>query len=559
MNAAMSRARAARAVDHPLAAPPIDRPLAASPLDRPLAAPSIDRRRRRRAASVLIALATAACAPEDTAQSALTPAPRPLPPLQGVPPLTTDRTLVPRAAVIDPPVWNPAVPEEIERLLAEDYGELEIGPGQPLTPATLDGAPPPSRGPKPKLLTRFVHLADTQLADDESPARLAAFDGPGPFASAFRPHEGHECRILNAAVRTINALHRSTPIDFVLLGGDNVDNAQTNEISWFMAILDGAERVECDSGADDDPVDGPDNDPKDPFFAEGLLMPWRWVTGNHDVLHQGDFPLDGREALAMGSSAPGGTRDWSRPGGPVITGDVIPDPGRAFLSGPALLETLANAGDGHGIEPATRAYGRAFYWFDVKDTPLRIVVLDTSSETGGPDGVIREADVDRFIRPALDQAKREGKWVVLASHHASRLLGDGAFRPAGVDAQPDALSVEAWQSLVGSYGNVLLHLAGHTHVHRLTKVEPSGGHPYWELETSALSDYPHQVRVLEIWDEDNGFVAIRGIALDYAVDDDPVAEDGRRRAVVDFTSGFGHDGRGAPEWRNVELWSRRPE
>ncbi|WP_437498801.1 metallophosphoesterase [Sorangium sp. So ce1099] len=519
-------------------------------------------RRGRPAAFFSVALASvalAACAPEESLAPAPLPAPKQLPALRGAPPLTTDLTLIPRSAVLDPPDRNPAVPDEMEQMLAEGYGEVDLGPGVPLAPATLDGTPPPPPGPGSRLLTRFVHLADTQLADDEAPARLAIFDSPGPFASAFRPQEGHECRILNAAVRTINAFHRSTPLDFVLLGGDNADSAQTNEISWFTAILDGAERVECDSGDDDDPVQGPDNDPKDPFFAEGLLVPWRWVTGNHDVLHQGNFPVDSRAELAVGNISEGGTRDWSLPGGPVITGEVVPDPRRALLSRPALLEQLAASGDGHGIGPETRAYGKAFYEFDVKDTPVRVIVLDTATDTGGANGVIVQDDVDRFIRPALDRAQRERRWVVFASHHASRLLGDGSFAGTGAPKVPGALSPEAWQAFVGGYDNVLLHLAGHTHVHRLTQVAPVGGHAYWELETSALADYPHQVRVIEIWDDDNGFVTIRGVALDYAVDDDPVAAEGRRRAIVDFTSGFGDDGSGAPEWRNVELSIERPD
>ncbi|HTN92001.1 MAG TPA: hypothetical protein VL242_50375, partial [Sorangium sp.] len=193
-------------------------------------------RRGRPAALFSAALAIAACAPEESLAPAPLPAPNPLPALRGAPPLTTDLTLIPRSAVLDPPDRNPSMPDEIETMLAEGYGEVDLGPGLPLAPATLDGTPPPPPGPGSRLLTRFIHLADTQLADDEAPARLAIFDSPGPFASAFRPQEGHECRILNAAVRTINALHRSTPLDFVLLGGDNADSAQTNEISWFTSI-----------------------------------------------------------------------------------------------------------------------------------------------------------------------------------------------------------------------------------------------------------------------------------------------------------------------------------
>jgi hypothetical protein len=227
---------------------------------------------------------------------------------------------------------------------------------------------------------------------------MVAFDSPGPLAGAFRPQEGHRCRILNAAVRTINAYHEANPIDFVLLGGDNIDNAQSTQLP------------------------------------------------------------------------------------------------RA-----ALLGEVAGALDGHGIGPSVQQYGKAFYWFDIEGTPLRVVVLDTAAETGSATGVLRTSDVDGFIRPALDAAKRDGKWVVLASHHASGRLGDGSLSAAGIEPQPDVISASAWTSLVGSYDDVLLHLAGHSHILRAAKVEPASGHAYWEQLTSALADYPSPPRRPRRW------------------------------------------------------------
>jgi hypothetical protein len=484
-------------------------------------------------------------------------APTPLPALTEAQ-LTTEATFEPAHAIATDASRNPQVVDELQQMLAEGWGELKEGPGQAVVQVTQDGSAPPAPGPGAKVVARWVHLADTQLVDDESPARLATLDFPGLTSGAFRPQEGHECRILNAAVRTINAVHAKTPLSFVLVGGDNADNAQSNELGWFSAILDGAPSVECDSGADDDPTPGPDNDPKDPFFAEGLKMPWRWVTGNHDILQQGNVVVGpGNSATAVGTYAANGTRDWSQPGGPVIRGDVIPDPRRALMDRATLMQKVHADGDGHGVDEATAKSGKAFYSFDVEGSPVRVVVVDTAAETGGASGVIHQADVESFLKPALDKAKSDKKWVVVASHHSSQTLSDGG--DIGGSAQPDALTADAWRSLLGSYDNVLLHLAGHTHVHRYFVIEPKGGHAYYEVETAALADFPHQMNVIEVRDEDNGQISLRVVPLDYSVEGDPVAAQGRTISVVDLTSGWGQDGRGDPKQRAVELWIPKPK
>jgi 3',5'-cyclic AMP phosphodiesterase CpdA len=508
--------------------------------------------------AVVSALFVACSSSDDTSPSAPKadkPLPKPLPALTSVK-LTTEATLSPKHAVGDGSL-NPQKVDQLQSLLEQGYGEVDTIAGEPVVAHTFDGSPAPMPGANAKLVTRFVHLADTQLADDESPARLCSFDTPAATAGAFRPQEGHECRVLNAAVRTINALHEKLPLSFVVLGGDNSDNAQSNEVDWFQAILDGSPSVECDSGNDDDPVPGPDNDPKDAFVAEGLKVPWRWVTGNHDVLKQGNIGVKNAKPEAVGTVASGGTRDWSEPGAPVRKGEfVVADDRRALLERTELLKKVAGDGDGHGLDANVVAYGKAYYSFDVENTPLRVVVMDTAAETGGAEGVLHKADVDAFLKPALDDAKAKSKWVILTSHHISTSLSDGG--DFGGQTQSDALTTEEFQSFVGGYPNVLMHLAGHTHVHRVHKVEPPGGHAYWELQTAALADFPHEMRMIEVWDQDDGFVSIRGIALDYSAEGDPIASDGRTRGVADFTSGWSPDGRGAAGDRNVELWIPKP-
>lgn len=481
------------------------------------------------------------------------PDPDPLPPLTAAP-LTTEQTLTyPDEVPGGASTYDVKIPEDVQALLEAGFGDVGLGAGEPIVERTLDDGPHPAPGPSARLVTRFVHLADTQLADDESPARVAVLDAARAATSgAFRPQEGHECRILNAAVRTINQVNRALPLDIVILGGDNSDNAQTNEVDWFQRVLDGDPRVECDSGIDDDPVPGPANDPKDPFFADGLDVPWRWVMGNHDVLNQGNFTVEFKKDEYLLDYAGAGTRDWSQPGGPVVQDSIAPDERRAPLSRVDLLTMVGGAGDGHGIDQAVIEYGAAFYGFDLGDT-VRVLVLDTAAaHVGGADGLMLREDLEGFVIPALTQARDEGKYVILTSHHASTALRDGDV--FGGKYQPTAVLTEEFQSVVGSFDNVLMHLAGHTHIHRVKAVTPPEGRPYWEAESAALADFPHQMRLVEVHDMDNGWYVIRMIALDFSTENDPIAAEGKAIGVVDYTSGWEADARGEASSRNVDLW-----
>jgi 3',5'-cyclic AMP phosphodiesterase CpdA len=483
--------------------------------------------------------------------------PEPLPALSKAP-LTTETTLVPKTTPVTADLSkNVRLPDDMDAFLSEGYGDYTTAPGEPVLPRTLDDSTPPAAGPNAKLVARFVHFTDTQLADDESPARIVNGDGPlSPTSGAFRPQEGHECRIMNAAVRTVNRLSEDSKIDFVLLGGDNADNAQTNEVDWVLSILSGAESVECDSGDDDDPMSGGNNDPKDPFIAEGLTMPWLWVTGNHDVLNQGNFPPESMTPEYVGTSCSTGTRDWSQPGGPVYVGDVVADDRRTPLSGENLMTKVKADGDGHGITDDDVASGYAYYTADIPGTNLRILAMDTAARTGSADGLIHQSDLDDFIVPALDQAAIDGKIVIVTSHHSSAQLTDGVG--FGGITQADAITPDDLRAALASHPNVLMHLAGHTHHHKATKIDVLGVSSYWEVESAALADWPNQLRMIEIWDQDNGFYSIRMIALDYQTENDPIAEDGRERSIVDYTAGWIGSGAGETTDRNVELYVPKP-
>lgn len=473
--------------------------------------------------------------------------------------LTTEVTLVPELQPLSPADTRvPSDPDDRTAMLKEGFGKLTEAAGEAHGSRTPPGKTPPTAGAGAKRLARFVHMPDLQLADDESPTRLASFDSPGTTSGAYRPQDVNICHMVNAAVQSVNELHDADPIDFLLLGGDNADSAQQNEIDWVLGLLSGRDSMECDSGADDNPKKGARNDGKDAFAAPGLAMPWYWVTGNHDILIQGNLPVSAlKQAEATGSEAVGGTRDWSQPGGPLVKEGIVADEARIPLGRVEIMTRIAADADGHGVGADQTKSGKAIYTFDVQGTPLRFLVLDTAAETGGSEGLLRQGDVDTVIKPALDQAKADGKWVALASHHATSSLGDGTG--LGGKQQPDAVTEQAWVDLLGTYPNVIFSMVGHSHQNRVKWVSPSSGHAFWEVMTSALADFPHQIRIVEIWDQDNGWVMLRTTNVDFSVMGDVVALEGRTLGTLDFVAGWsGGDGPGLAEDRNVEIWIEKP-
>ena len=81
---------------------------------------------------------------------------------------------------------------------------------------------------------------------------------------------------------------------------------------------------------------------------------------------------------------------------------------------------------------------------------------------------------------------------------------------------------------------------------------------FWEVQTDAIADYPHQLRVVEIWDEDNTWLSIRSVVVDYSTEGNRVAASGRELGILDYTIGWSCCGPGTPADRNVILWQKKP-
>ena len=138
------------------------------------------------------------------------------------------------------------------------YRRLVYGPGEPrLVRDDLAIGTTISNGGLVSV-AHIAHLTDLQIADVQSPARFEFFEllrgqpGAEAYVPACRPQEALATHAVAAMVETLNSLPASAetgaPLGMVVSTGDSLDNAQLNELQWFLSLLGGG-TVVPNSGA----------------------------------------------------------------------------------------------------------------------------------------------------------------------------------------------------------------------------------------------------------------------------------------------------------------------
>jgi hypothetical protein len=97
--------------------------------------------------------------------------------------------------------------------------------------------------------------------------------------------------ILDAAIQTVNALHRQKPFDCGIFIGDASNNSQYNELRWYLDVIDG-KYITPSSGAH---VGADTIDYQKPYQAAGLdkTISWYQTKGSHDNFWFGSNPHGG--------------------------------------------------------------------------------------------------------------------------------------------------------------------------------------------------------------------------------------------------------------------------
>jgi metallophosphoesterase (TIGR03768 family) len=487
------------------------------------------------------------------------------------------RTILPIAI---PPSTPTIYPSNVSQYASSGYGSWQWGSGtnegrQYLTPTGTPEATNQAR------LLSFFSLSDIHITDKESPAEVpylgwsaCSFDDGwgGLNHAAYSPVILDTTHHLDAAVKTINAMHRLTPFDFGVVLGDNGNAFQFNELRWFIEVMDG-QYITPSSGTN---AGANAIDYQMPFQAAGIdrSIPWYEAIGNHDQFWMGiGYPTEkirqamvgtnvlnistngplippGSEGSGMGSEGSGmyvGVVDGTTPFGNVIEWGltnlfdtpptVAADTNRHSLTTDVSWPTnyineffnTASSPPGHGFNLANTGSLAACYTFEpLTNLPLKVIVLDDTCKSNQLDqasvfygGGWVDGTRYAWLTNDLQKGQDAGQLMIIATHIPINPQSD-LFDTNRVTGFYDTQTETNLIATFHHYPNLILLMAGHRHKNVVTPhPSPDPNHPeygFWQVETASLRDFPRQFRTWEILRNSDNSISILTTCVDPVVE-----------------------------------------
>ncbi len=447
---------------------------------------------------------------------------------------TADATYVP---VSPTDVSNPPLPNQLEDYAKKGYGKYVKSKGLDYVVRTdllKSGYAVDTKKSRTSLLNFFT-MSDIHITDIQSPAQVLAFGIKPGMVAAYSPTIMYTTQVLEAAVESVNDINAAHKLDFGIMLGDAVNNAQQNEVDMYLDVLTG--RMVYPNS---DLTKASDTDYTQPFKAEGLDIPWYQVSGNHDHFWSGKFQANDKllkgltsdTVLKIGASPLSnplyaddvypGIVDVKDPFGKIIgyglnfteADRIAANSTRSFIDSKALAGSFPG---GHGIGGDSSEAPTACYSFEPKaNVPIRVIVLDDTADqkhefASATDAAYGYMDTERFNWFSKELAKaKNDKMLVIVSLHIP--LG------VGIWATDSEISDTKLINLIRKYSNVAMVTAGHRHVNSVTAfASPNPSKPengFWQVETASLRDFPQQYRIYDIELCDDNMIAIKTTNVD---------------------------------------------
>ncbi|MEQ8189881.1 MAG: TIGR03768 family metallophosphoesterase [Candidatus Eremiobacterota bacterium] len=410
-------------------------------------------------------------------------------------------------------------------------------------------------------LLNFFTITDIHIVDKEAPGQAIWAGYKGGNSSAYSPVMLYTTHVLDAAMQTVNVLHKQNPFDFGLSLGDVCNSTQYNELRWYMDVIDG--KVITPSSGNHAGADTIDY--QKPYQAAGLdkTIPWYQTLGNHDHEWCGAYPVTDyfrqyytdENILLLGDISSGdvnvrtdymGTIDGSTPYGNIIgvgpVGDfptppkvLAADPDRRSLLKKEWMSEFFNTSSnpvGHGFSQTNIDRDFACYSFEPKaNLPLKVIVLDdTQADENFVFNKNGSLDKERYewLISELDKGQTEGKLMIISAHVPVSLIDSPGSYISGTDLL----------FKLSSYSNLILWVTGHVHVNTV-KAHPStdpahqgAEYGFWEIETSSLRDFPQEFHTFDILRNSDNTISIIKTGVDPSVKDGTPASISRFYSVA---------------------------
>jgi metallophosphoesterase (TIGR03768 family) len=428
---------------------------------------------------------------------------------------------------------------EVEQYSAFGYGNWTLGSPLPLMlrtdlmPANHANTPPTR---KAKFINFFT-FSDIHITDKEAPNQLIYFQQAERFAinntSIYSPVMMYTTHVLDAAIQTVNALHKKNRFDFGLSLGDTCNNTSYNELRWYMDVIDG-KVITPSSGAH---LGADSIDYQRPYQAAGLdkSIHWYQTMGNHDHFYIGSFPVDANPALGIRQSyiadsvwsiadilAPNlrtfpvlfnivgmtakpqfytGVIDGSTQYGKIIHAGpasdaafvasapkVVADPNRRSLVRTEWRQEFFKTSTqplGHGFNQVDKNSPPGFTCYSFvpnSKIPLKVIVLDdTQREDDGSSDIHGHGYLDAprwaWLQAELAKGQADNQLMIIAAHIPLAVAPIGSEmewwnEPNIQPEHQNAVSLSELIKTLQNTPNLLMWMAGHRHLNTV-KAFPS--------------------------------------------------------------------------------------